>query len=132
MKISLPAVALFISVTGCSFVNRDPSSINNEGSRDGTGKIVAASFYGGPGSNLSSKTASGESFDDSAMTAAHRTLPFGTKVRLVNPKNEKSVVVRVNDRGPFVAGREIDISHGAAEQLGIINSGVAYLRMTVE
>ena len=59
----------------------------------------------------------------SAMTAAHRSLPFGTKVRVTNSRNGRSVVVRINDRGPFVKGRFLDLSRGAATQLGFISSG---------
>jgi rare lipoprotein A len=72
---------------------------------------------------LHSRTASCELMNPSAMTAAHKTLPFGTKVRVTNKKNGKSVVVRINDRGPFVRGRVIDLSKGAAQQLGFISSG---------
>jgi rare lipoprotein A len=59
----------------------------------------------------------------SAMTAAHRTLPFGTRVKVTNKKNGKSIVVRINDRGPFVKGRVLDLSKAAANQLGFIQSG---------
>jgi rare lipoprotein A len=72
---------------------------------------------------LTSKTASGERMNPSALTAAHRSLPFGTKLRVTNKKNGKSVVVRINDRGPFVRGRVIDLSKAAAQQLGFIRSG---------
>jgi rare lipoprotein A len=72
---------------------------------------------------LTSKTASGERMNPSAMTAAHRSLPFGTKVKVVNRKNGKSIVVRINDRGPFIKGRIIDVSKGAAQKLGFIRSG---------
>jgi rare lipoprotein A len=72
---------------------------------------------------LHSRTASGERMNPSAMTAAHRSLPFGTKVRVTNSKNGRSVVVRINDRGPFVKGRFLDLSRGAATQLGFISSG---------
>ena len=72
---------------------------------------------------LKSRTASGEMMNASAMTAAHRTLKFGTKVRVVNKNNGKSVIVRINDRGPFVKGRVIDLSKAAARQLGFIGSG---------
>jgi rare lipoprotein A len=72
---------------------------------------------------LHSKTASGERMNPSAMTAAHRSLPFGTKVKVTNKKNGKSVVVRINDRGPFIKGRVIDVSKGAAQKLGFIKSG---------
>jgi rare lipoprotein A len=73
---------------------------------------------------LHSKTASGERMDPSKLTAAHRTLPFGTKLKVTNQKNGKSVVVRINDRGPFIKGRVIDVSKAAAKQLGFVSSGV--------
>ncbi len=74
---------------------------------------------------LGSRTASGERMNPSAMTAAHRTLPFGTKVRVTNKRNGKTVVVRINDRGPFIRGRILDLSKGAARELGFINAGHA-------
>ena len=72
---------------------------------------------------LTSKTASGERMNPAAMTAAHRTLPFGSKVIVTNQRNGKSVVVRINDRGPFIRGRVIDLSKAAANKLGLINAG---------
>ncbi|MGC9330032.1 MAG: septal ring lytic transglycosylase RlpA family protein [Candidatus Hinthialibacter sp.] len=75
------------------------------------------------------KTASGEKFNMNAMTAAHRTLPFGTKVRVTNLENRKSVVVRINDRGPFSKGRIIDVSRKAAQLLGFVNAGLARVRI---
>ncbi len=77
------------------------------------------------------KTANGETFDPNLLTAAHRTLPFGTKLRVTNEKTGKSVVVRVNDRGPFIPGRELDLSYSAAESLGMIEQGVSKVQMTV-
>jgi rare lipoprotein A len=77
------------------------------------------------------KTANGETFDPNLLTAAHRTLPFGTKLRVTNVTTGKSVVVRVNDRGPFIAGRELDLSYSAAESLGMIEQGVSKVQMTV-
>jgi len=74
-------------------------------------------------------TASGELYDMTGFTAAHLTLPFGAMVRLTNTRNGKSTVVRINDRGPFVEGREIDVSYQAAEKLGLIDRGVAKLRI---
>jgi len=74
-------------------------------------------------------TASGESYDMTASTAAHATLPFGSIVRLINTRTGRSAVVRINDRGPFVGGRELDVSYQVAEKLGIINRGVVRLRM---
>jgi len=80
-----------------------------------------ATWYGGE--LQGSPTASGERFNKNAMTAAHRTLPFGTKLRVTNKNNGRSVVVRINDRGPFIKGRMLDLSKGAAGQLGFISSG---------
>jgi len=81
-----------------------------------------ASYYG---SESGSRTASGQRFNPSAMTAAHRTLPFGTRVRVTNKRNGKSVVVTINDRGPFIRGRIIDLSTAAAGVIGMRSSGVA-------
>jgi len=80
-----------------------------------------ASWYG-PGFH-GKRTASGERFDTNDMTAAHRTLPFGTKVRVVNKKTGKSVVVRINDRGPYAHGRVIDLSRASAQAIGISGVG---------
>jgi len=71
------------------------------------------------------RTASGERFDMNALTAAHPTLPFGTRVRVLNPRNGRSIEVRINDRGPHVRGRIIDLSHAAARTLGILGWGAA-------
>ncbi len=80
-----------------------------------------ASYYG---RELAGRpTASGERFDPRGLTAAHRTLPFGSKVRVTNARNGRSVVVRINDRGPFHGNRLIDLSHGAAESIGLVASG---------
>jgi rare lipoprotein A len=82
-----------------------------------------ASWYGAP--YHGQRSASGEIYDQEKLTAAHRTLPFGTKVRVRRPDREGSVVVRINDRGPFVKSRVIDLSHAAAVQLGMTGGGVA-------
>ncbi|MCY0092900.1 septal ring lytic transglycosylase RlpA family protein [Hoeflea ulvae] len=74
---------------------------------------------------LTSRTASGERMDPSKLTAAHPRLSFGTKVEVSNPRNGKSVIVRINDRGPFIKGRIIDVSKAAAGHLGMIKAGVA-------
>jgi rare lipoprotein A len=76
-------------------------------------------------------TANGERFNMNAMTAAHKTLPFGTKVRVTYPRNGRSIVVRINDRGPFIRGRAIDLSRGAAAKLGFISSGHARVRLDI-
>ena len=77
------------------------------------------------------KTANGERFDQSALTAAHKTLPLGTKVRVTRVKTGESVVVRINDRGPFVKGRVIDLSRRAARELGMIKKGLTKVRVEV-
>ena len=88
-----------------------------------------ASWYG-PGF-YGNRTANGEVFRPGTLTAAHRTLPFGTKVRVTNLGNGRSTVVRINDRGPFIGHRVIDLAHGAANKLGLVASGIAQVRLEV-
>ncbi len=88
-----------------------------------------ASWYG-PGF-FGNRTANGEVFRPGTLTAAHRTLPFGTRVRVTNLWNGRSAVVRINDRGPFHGSRVIDLAHGAANQLGLVSSGVAKVKLEV-
>ena len=88
-----------------------------------------ASWYG-PGF-YGNRTASGEVFRRGTMTAAHRTLPFGTRVRVTNLWNGRKAVVRINDRGPFAGDRVIDLAHGAASELGLTSSGIAEVRLEV-
>lgn len=76
-------------------------------------------------------TANGERFNKNGLTAAHRTLPFGTKVKVTNLRTGQSVIVRINDRGPFIKGRLIDLSLGAAKVIGLTRSGVAKVKITV-
>jgi rare lipoprotein A len=85
-----------------------------------------ASFY-----TEEQQTASGEKFDTHDLTAAHPTLPFGTKLRVTNVKTGRSVTVRVNDRGPYVAGRVVDVSYSAADRLGMVGGGLAKVRLDV-
>ena len=89
-------------------------------------RTVHASYY-----YHGSRTASGAKFNPHGLSAAHKTLPFGTKVRVTNPRNNKSIVVVINDRGPFIKGREIDLSLGAAKALGIVQQGVANIQMEI-
>ena len=77
------------------------------------------------------RTANGEVFNSNDLTAAHPSLPFGTKVKVTNILNGRSVIVRINDRGPFIKGRIIDVSAGAARMLNMINSGVATVQLEV-
>jgi peptidoglycan lytic transglycosylase len=85
-----------------------------------------ASFY-----TEGTQTASGEKFDTQELTAAHRTLPFGTRLRVTNVTTGQSVTVRVNDRGPFVPGRVVDVSYAAAETLGMVGGGIAKVKLDV-
>jgi len=91
------------------------------------GQKGVASWYG----SEFKKTASGERYDPNSMTAAHRTLPFGTKVRVTHLKNQRSVVVRINNRGPYTRGRIIDLSKAAAKELNMIRFGVAKVEVVV-
>jgi rare lipoprotein A len=88
-----------------------------------------ASFYTVRSSGR--RTASGERLDAKALTAAHRTLPFGTRVRVTNLENGRDIVVRINDRGPFRRGRVIDVSMAAARSLGFVQDGLARVRVQV-
>lgn len=96
----------------------EPASTPSAATRIGGG---VASWYGKEFKGR--RTASGEAFNPSELTAAHRTLPFGSKVLVTNPRNGKSVVVRINDRGPFKHSRVIDVSHAAAAELGLVGPG---------
>ena len=83
----------------------------------GAAQAETATYYGQEFAGH--RTASGETFNPNALTAAHRTLPFGTRVRVTNSRNGRSVIVRINDRGPFVKGRAIDLSSAAAQAIGM-------------
>ena len=85
-----------------------------------------ASFY-----TEDQQTANGERFNPNALTAAHPTLPFGTRLRVTNVATGRSVTVRINDRGPYVAGRVVDVSYSAAETLGIVGRGIAKVKLDV-
>ncbi|MDG9882033.1 septal ring lytic transglycosylase RlpA family protein [Pseudomonas putida CSV86] len=114
----LSALALFTLLAGCASHDIDPRGYDETGT---------ASFYGSR--HHGKRTASGEPFNQHGLTAAHRTLPFGTRVLVTNLKNERSVVVRINDRGPHTRGRLIDLSKAAAQQLDMIRSGTARVRV---
>jgi rare lipoprotein A len=108
---------------GCAGGSGEPSS--DPGSvQEGQASYYAHKFHG-------RTTASGEIYDENKMTAAHKTLPFGTRVRVTNLANGNRVVVRINDRGPFVKGRIIDMSYKAAGDLEMITAGVVPVRVEV-
>lgn len=110
IRVFLLLVIIFVTLSACT-----PST--RFGSKRGE-KLVGYATYYGPGFH-GKKTASGEVFDMYKMTCAHRTLPFGTILIVTNISNDKSVKVRVNDRGPFVKGVIIDLSMGAAKKIGL-------------
>jgi rare lipoprotein A len=117
---TLAAAAVLAS--GCSILRREPPSAPP------AGQVGLASWYGG--SLHGRRTASGERFDQEALTAAHRSLPLGRRVRVTNLENGRSVIITVTDRGPFVRGRIIDLSRGAARRLGFLRAGTARVRVT--
>lgn len=120
-RLSLPALAFAAALAGSG-------CFGPEQPRSGAGprvREVLASYYGDEFQGR--PTASGEPFDQHDFTAAHRSLPFGTRLRVTNPDNGSTIVVRVNDRGPFVRGRELDLTEAAARALGIMRNGVARL-----
>ncbi len=96
--------------------------------RSGHAEVVRASWYGPGFANR--KTANGERFNPNALTAASRTLPLGSVVRVTNLKNGRSVDVRINDRGPYVRGRGLDLSRRAAQDIGMTRTGVTAVRVT--
>lgn len=112
---------VLILLTGCSYLPYRSASVPS--SISGGGMRGEASWYGRPFHGR--KTANGERYNMNALTAAHRTLPFGTWVRVKRLDTGKHVDVRINDRGPFIAGRIIDLSRKAASRLNMISSGVA-------
>ena len=134
-------VVLAISVIqGCSISGIPNSSLQNRPDPVGVGSgatprsdspanvyIGAASWYG-PGFN-GKKTASGDIFDETKLTAAHKTIPLGRKVKVTHLGNGKSVEVLINDRGPYVEGRMIDLSYAAAKALGMIDYGIAKVQV---
>jgi rare lipoprotein A len=103
-----------------------PFASHHDATETKTASQGVASFY-----TEGTQTASGEKFDTHDLTAAHPTLPFGTRLRVTNVASGKSVTVRVNDRGPYVPGRVVDVSYSAAETLGMVGSGTAKVKLDV-
>ena len=103
-----------------------PFASNKKAAATGIASHGIASFY-----TEGTKTASGEKFNTHELTAAHPTLPFGTRLRVTNVASGRSVTVRVNDRGPYVRGRVVDVSYAAAETLGMVGGGVAKVKLDI-
>ncbi len=129
LKRALGVAVIAASVFAAFVFSAPPQGIAHQ-----TGSVVqtisgAASWYGPKFHGRT--TASGEPFDMHRLTAAHRTLPFGTRLRVINEANGKSVVVRVNDRGPFAGKRVIDLSRKAAQAIGLLKRGVGRVKIEV-
>ena len=118
----MTALLLVASALGCATTGSLAGGRSDE--------VGIASYYGREHDGR--RTASGEVFDMREMTAAHRTLPFGTRVRVTNLANGRQITVRINDRGPFRRGRILDLSYAAARKLGIVGRGVAKVRVAIE
>ncbi len=119
---------LVVSLLGLTFCTRLPSPASGPSGRPGP-ETGIASWYG-PGFD-GRPTSSREAYDRHAMTAAHPSLPFDTRVRVTNLDNDLATVVRINDRGPFVGGRIIDLSFAAANRIGMVGPGTARVRLEV-
>jgi rare lipoprotein A len=117
---------LLVAVVACGGGSRTPPK-KRTGSAQSDAYSGKASWYGGR--HHGGPTASGERFNKNAMTAAHRTFPMGTRVRVTNLRNGRTVVVRINDRGPYSKGRIIDLSEAAARKLDMIEAGVVPVRL---
>ena len=128
MKHLVARVGISVAVA-LAAVNSVETASAKEKPSGATAASGAASWYG-PGFH-GRKTANGERYNMHALTAAHRSLPFGTKVRVTNRKNGKSVVVRINDRGPYGGGRVIDLSRGAAQAVSMMGAGVVPVSLEV-
>ena len=118
------------SFDGVQNTNWDPTSVDRIESLRAR-LASTASWYGVPDGFHGLRTASGKIFNAYGLSAAHKTLPFGTKVRVTNLNNGRSVDVTILDRGPFVPGRIIDLSQGAAAKIGMLSSGTAPVRLQI-
>ena len=122
-------VVLALGVEGCMSAPSTPAMMTVPPQPRALTRTGRASWYGQ--AHQGQRTASGERFDMNALTAAHPTLPFGTRLRVVNLDNDREVEVRINDRGPVVPGRIIDLSYAAARALGAVGAGIVPVRLTV-
>lgn len=114
-------VIIFLLISAC--VSLPPSEYKPEPG----GEYVTASWYGEQFHGR--PTSSGERYDMYGLTAAHKTMKFGTKLRVTNPDTDKSAIVTVNDRGPFISGRDLDLSYGAAKEIGLAEKGVGKVKI---
>jgi len=132
MKNFLPLFALFTSLT----LTASEAKMNNQEVKKSETSKVTKTFHGKASwyqisCNGGTQTASGIPLKNYAMTAAHKTLPMGTRVRVTNTDNGKSVILKITDRGPYIKGRVIDVTKGAAKKLGFIKTGVVHCKVEV-
>ena len=129
MKTILTTAMLLLLTAGCTVHPQTSTNAQHEKKyvmiQSGEASWYSTSCNGG------TKTASGIKLQDHAATAAHKTLPFGTRVKVTNSKNEKSEIVRITDRGPYKHGRVIDVTAGVAHRLGFKSQGVARVKLEV-
>jgi rare lipoprotein A len=127
----LAVIGIAAALCGCAVSHpRPPAPPGSSSARPPASSTVGVASWYGPGFN-GKHTASGEVYDQEDLTAASTTLPLGTLALVTNLQNGRRVEVRINDRGPFVKGRQIDLSHGAARALGVVNPGTARVRIDV-
>lgn len=139
LTITLLTSTLSVGLLGEAFAANSTTRLNqrqplSSSLQETSSQLVArmrgrASWYGSRFQGR--RTASGERFNAYALTAAHRSLPFGTKVRVTNLRNNRAVIVRINDRGPYSGGRVIDLSKAAAQAIGMLRSGTAPVRIEI-
>lgn len=131
-KLGLQILSICLIITGISAMPSDANVTNTENNGSKQYKQIASGKCSWYGSKFNgSRTASGEKFDSTQKTAAHKTLPFGTLLRVTSTKTDKSVIVKVTDRGPFVKHRILDISHAAAKEIGVVGNGVFHAKIEV-
>jgi rare lipoprotein A len=123
-SIQILAIVVCTSLGACSWIPKGESGLDVGIKDRGMASWYGEQFHG-------RQAANGEIFDMSALTAAHRTLPLGSIIRVVNLRNGKHVRVRVNDRGPYVNGRILDLSYAAADRLGMIDGGISAIQLEV-
>jgi rare lipoprotein A len=127
IQLALFSIVAFGCASSPRFVVREPPEVATSSAafvQDGIASYYAEEFHG-------RKTSNGETYDMNDLTAAHQTLPFGTIVKVTNKATGRSVIVRINDRGPFLKDRIIDLSKGAAEKIGMIGPGTAEVHLEI-
>jgi rare lipoprotein A len=121
--------AVLLTPSGGCLKRRESAGVGASTRIRGKAEVGLASYYGAEAHG--GPTASGETFNMYGMTAAHKTLPLGVEVKVTNLENGKSVVVRINDRGPFIEGRIIDLSYAAAKKIDMLDEGVVQVKLEV-